>query len=117
MSDNIAFETAFAFYRVKATTNCQNATRVTVNHHAPAMPDPPSQQLEIPGGENPQGEEISSGGPFGFPARHAIVVETRRTESMQWYNLCADPKAWKILKHSRPTDWARRALNLDFARP
>lgn len=97
MSDNIAFETAFAFYRVKATTNCQNETRVTVNHHSPAMSDPPPDQFEIPGGANFQGAIISRGGPLVPPARHEIVVETRRTQDTQWHNLCSDQRAWKIL--------------------
>lgn len=97
MSDNLSFETAFAFYRVKATTNCQNGTRVTVNHHSPAMSDPPADQYEIPGGANFQGAIISRGGPLVPPARHEIVVETRKTQDTQWHNLCADKRAWKIL--------------------
>lgn len=100
MDENIAFETAFLFYRVKATTNCQNATRVTVNHHSPAMSDPPPDQFEIPGGANFQGAVISRGGMVVPPARHEIIVETRRLESTQWHNLCADSRAHRILKQT-----------------
>jgi hypothetical protein len=97
MSENIAFETFLGFYRVKASTNCQNATRVTVSHHVPALGDPPAAQYDIPGGANFQGAEISKGGPLTPPSRHVVVVETRRTEQSEWHNLCALPRAWKIL--------------------